>query len=200
MLAFQATAGGLAVVIALVSYIPYIRDILKGTTKPHPVSWFVFALLMGITFSAQLITGAGPGAWVMGISAIAIFGIAIFAIVHGDVEVVWFDWACLAAALSGIVLWFATNDPLTAVVIVTITDVIATGPMFRKAYLKPYEETLSLFVLSTAKFVVGFFAFSSFNLTNALFPSAIIVSNVALISLLVYRRKQASAIVRDHLR
>ncbi len=200
MLAFQATAGGLAVVIALVSYIPYIRDILKGTTKPHPVSWFAFALLMGITFSAQLVTGAGPGAWVTGVSALAVFGIAIFAIVHGGVEVVWFDWACLFAAVLGIVLWRVTSDPLTAVLIVTITHMIAMGPMFRKAYLKPYEETLSLFILSIAKFVVGFFAFTAFNLTTLLFPSMVIVSNVVLVVLLVYRRKQTSAIVRDHLR
>src|SRR3989344_323375 len=134
---YRLILGVIAVVIALVSYVPYIRDILRGSTKPHPVSWFAFALLMGITFSAQLITGAGPGAWVTGVSALAIFGIAIFSIVRGGVEIVAFDWACLAGAILGIVLWRATSDPLTAVVIVTITHTIAMGPMFRKAYLKP---------------------------------------------------------------
>ncbi len=187
---FQNVLGVAAVVIALVSYVPYIRDILRGNTKPHPVSWFAFALLMAITFGAQVVTGAGPGAWVMGVSAICIFAIAIFAIVRGGVEVVPFDWACLIAAVFGIVLWLVTNDPLTAVIIVTITDAVAMGPMFRKAYLKPYEETLSLFVLSIAKFVVGFFAFSAFTLTNALFPSVIIGLNVAFVILLIYRRKQ----------
>ena len=187
---YRLILGVIAVVIALVSYVPYIRDILRGSTKPHPVSWFAFALLMGITFSAQLITGAGPGAWVTGVSAIAIFGIAIFSIVHGGVEVVPFDWACLIAAILGIVLWRITSDPLTAVVIVTITHTIAMGPMFRKAYLKPYEETLSLFVLSIAKCVVGCLAFGSFNLTSMLFPSVIIGLNVVLVSVLIYRRRQ----------
>ena len=100
--------------------------------------------------------------------------------------------ACLIAAILGIVLWRITSDPLTAVVIVTITHTIAMGPMFRKAYLKPYEETLSLFVLSIAKFVVGFLAFVSFNLTTMLFPSVIIVLNVVLVSVLIYRRKQVT--------
>ncbi len=188
----QAVAGALAVVIALVSYVPYIRDILKGTTKPHPVSWVAFAILMGITFAAQVVTGAGAGAWVTGVSAAAVLAIAIFAMIHGRVEVVLFDWICLVAALMGIVLWRATSDPLHAVLIVTATHMVAMGPMLRKAYLKPYEETMSLFILSIAKFVVGFFAFASFTLTNTLYPSFIIAVNIVLVSVLVYRRKQIS--------
>lgn len=189
---YREILGALAVVIALVSYIPYIRDIIRGTTKPHPVSWVAFALLMAITFSAQVVTGAGAGAWVTGVSALAVFGIAIFAIVRGGVEVVFFDWVCLAGAIAGIVFRLATDDPLTAVIIVTVTHTIAMAPMFRKAYLKPWEETLSLFVLSIAKFVVGLLAFTTFNLTTTLFPTVIIVSNVMLVSLLVYRRKQVT--------
>lgn len=188
----HALIGMLAVAIALVSYVPYIRDILRGATKPHPISWIAFATLMGITFAAQLVTGAGPGAWVTGISAIAVLAIAIFAMIHGGVEIVVFDWVCLFAAFLGIVLWRITSDPFHAVLIVTITHMIATGPMLRKAYLKPFEETMSLFILSIAKFVVGFFAFTSFSLTNTLYPSFIIAINVVLISILVYRRKQVS--------
>ena len=37
--------GILATVIALVSYIPYLYTIVKGTTRPHGFSWFVFGIL-----------------------------------------------------------------------------------------------------------------------------------------------------------
>lgn len=187
---YKTILGILAVVIGLVSYIPYYRDVLRGTTKPHPFSWFAFSLLMGITFFAQIITGAGPGAWVTGISAVAVLGIALLSIWKGHREVTKFDWFCFAGAILGIVLWRATNDPLAAVIIVTITDVLAFAPTYRKAYIRPDEETASLFVFSAAKYLVSLFALSTFNLTTALFPVSLVISNALFVALLVLRRRR----------
>ena len=182
--------GILAVVVGLIGYVPYYRDILRGATKPHPFSWFAFALMLGITFFAQLVTGAGAGAWVNGVSALAVFGIAALSIVKGYREITTFDWFCFAGALLGIVLWRVTNDPFTAVVIVTITDTVAFAPTFRKAYLKPGEETASLFVFSAAKYAVSLFALTVFTPTTALFPAVLVLSNLALVFLLIFRRRQ----------
>ncbi len=192
---YKAIFGIAAVVIGLVSYIPYYRDILRGTTKPHPFSWFAFALLMGITFFAQIFTGAGPGAWVTGISAIAVFGIAVLSILKGHREVTTFDWFCFAGALLGVVLWRTTDNPLWAVVIVTITDAIAFAPTYRKAYLRPHEETVSLFVLSAAKYLISLFALVSFNLSTALFPVSLVLTNTVFAIVIVYRRRQLGLLV-----
>ena len=186
---YKTLLGILAVVIGLVSYIPYYRDVLRGTTKPHPFSWFAFSLLMGITFFAQVVTGAGPGAWVTGISAVAVLGIALLSIWKGHREITTFDWFCFAGALFGMVLWRATNDPLWAVVIVTVTDAIAFAPTYRKGYLKPNEETASLFVFSAAKYLVSLFALSTFNLTTALFPLSLVISNAVFVAVLMLRRR-----------
>ncbi len=186
---YKIILGILAVVIGLISYVPYYRDILRGTTKPHPFSWFAFSLLMGITFFAQVFTGAGPGAWVTGISAVAVLGIALLSVLKGHREITTFDWFCFAGALLGIILWRATDDPLAAVVIVTITDVVAFAPTYRKAYLRPNEETASLFAFSAAKYLVSLFALSTFNLTTALFPVSLVISNALFVALLVFRRR-----------
>lgn len=37
--------GVTAVLLAFISYAPYIRDILKGRTKPHVYSWFVWGFV-----------------------------------------------------------------------------------------------------------------------------------------------------------
>lgn len=184
--------GFLAVFVGLVGYIPYYRDVLRGVTKPHPFSWIGFTLLLGITFFAQIATGAGPGAWVNGVSALGVFGIAILALWKGERDITIFDWACFAGALLGIVLWRMTSDPLTAVVVVTITDMIVFFPTYRKAYLKPHEETASLFVFAAAKYIISIFALTSLNLTTALFPISLILSNVALVAMLLIRRRQLS--------
>ena len=186
---YKTILGILAVVIGLVSYIPYYRDVLRGTTKPHPFSWFAFSLLMGITFFAQVLTGAGPGAWVTGISAVAVLGIALLSVWEGYREITTFDWVCFAGAILGIILWRATNDPLAAVIIVTVTDLIAFAPTYRKGYMKPGEETASLFALAATKYLISLFALSTLNLTTALFPVSLVISNALFVALLVLRRR-----------
>ena len=191
MLADHKTILGIvAALIGVVGYIPYYRDILRGTTKPHPFSWIGFALLLGITFFAQVTTNAGPGAWVTGISSLATFGIAILALVKGERDIKAFDWFCFAGGLLGIVLWRATSDPLLAVVIVTVVDAIVFAPTYRKAYLRPQEETESLFVLSVIKYLISVFALGTLNLTTALFPISLVLTNGALVILLSLRRRQ----------
>ena len=181
--------GIAAAVVGFVGYIPYYRDIFRGTTKPHPFSWVGFALLLGITFVAQIVTGAGPGAWVTGISALGVAGIAVLSLSKGHRDITTFDWACFGGAILGIVLWRLTSNPLTAVVIVTVTDLLAFAPTYRKAYLRPHEETASLFVLSTAKYLISLFALTTFNLTTALFPVSLVLSNVLFVVLIFTRRR-----------
>ena len=71
---YHAALGFVAVAIGVIGYIPYYRDIFRGTTKPHPFTWVGFGLLNGVTFVAQIVTGAGPGAWVSAITTIALTG------------------------------------------------------------------------------------------------------------------------------
>ena len=187
---YQTILGVMAVVVGIIGYVPYYRDVLRGATKPHPFSWIGFALLLGITFFAQVATGAGPGAWVNGISALGVLGIAILALAKGERDITAFDWICFGGALLGIVLWRVTDSPLAAVVIVTVTDMIAFAPTYRKAYAKPNEETASLFVLASVKYLISLFALTSLSLTTLLFPVSLIISNSALVWMLWFRRRQ----------
>ena len=193
---YKTILGILAVVIGVVGYVPYYRDVLRGTTKPHPFSWFAFALLMGITFFAQFFTGGGAGAWVTGISAVAVAGIAVLSLAKGEKEITTFDWLCFAGALLGVVLWRATESPLAAVVIVTVTDSVAFAPTYRKAYLRPQEETASLFVFSAVKYFTSLFALDVFNLTTALFPMALVITNFGFVFLVLLRRRRLGRVSR----
>jgi hypothetical protein len=187
---YKTILGVISVVIGFIGYIPYYRDILRRRTKPHPFSWIGFGLLLSISFFAQLVTGAGAGAWVTGISAVGVFGIAILSIYEGEKDITTFDWICFIGALLGIVLWRLTSNPLTAVIIVTIVDAIAFLPTYRKGYLKPQEETASLFAISVLKYAIGIAALATFNLTTVLFPLSLVITNGAFVSLLLLRRRK----------
>ncbi|HET9721679.1 MAG TPA: hypothetical protein VFP32_01465, partial [Candidatus Saccharimonadales bacterium] len=55
--------GLIAVLLALIAYIPYVRDVLKEKTKPHIYSWFIWGALSLLIAALQFKKGAGPGAY-----------------------------------------------------------------------------------------------------------------------------------------
>jgi hypothetical protein len=188
---YRVLLGFLAVLIGVIGYIPYYRDIFRGTTKPHPFTWVGFGILNAITFVAQVVTGGGPGAWVTGITTIATLGIAALAFNRGEKRITPFDWICFGGALIGIVLWKLTSDPFWAVVIVTMADLLAFAPTYRKAFLRPQEETATLYAMSVLKYGISIFALTTLHLTTAFFPVAIVLANVGIVLVLLIRRQNA---------
>ena len=50
--------GILAGVAAVVNTIPYIRDIVRGTTRPHRGTWLIWAVLAVVVYGSQRADGA----------------------------------------------------------------------------------------------------------------------------------------------
>lgn len=184
-----STLGLIAVMIGIVGYIPYIKDMYHGITKPHPFTWFGIGLLNGIAFFAQIFSGGGAGAWISGITAIFTIAIATFSL-RSKTEIKPVDWICLVGALLAIVFWKLTSSPLTAVIVVTFADLLIMIPTFRKSFSKPNEETVSLYLLSFVKYALSLMALGVFNLTTALFPAVIAFLNLSLVALIFVRRNQ----------
>lgn len=186
---YKTLFGVLGLLIGLASYIPYYVDIFSGHTKPHSFSWFIWGLVSAIAFSAQTLSGGGIGAWATGLTALACFSIAFIGIFLGERRIARLDLICFFGAIFGLFLWRETNTPLFAVSIVAFVYALGFAPTFRKAYLRPYEETLSTFVLSLFKWGLGLLALSTFSFTTILFPAAIFTMNGAFVALLVLRRR-----------
>jgi len=83
----KTALGIIATVMAFVSYIPYIRNMLSGKTKPHAFSWLVWGTLTAIAFVGQVSKGAGPGAWVTGFTACVSFFIFVTALRTGEKDI-----------------------------------------------------------------------------------------------------------------
>lgn len=196
MLQYALLFGYASLIFSFISYIPYFRDIFSGKTKPHAFSWFIWGLLTAIAFFAQLAKGAGAGSWMMGLSAVACFTIFVLALVKGERRFSCFDWFSLSGALLGLLFWQLSKNPATAVILVTITDVIGILPTIRKGFYKPYEETMSTWAMGSLKFILALFALQAWNLTTALYPIALILINGTFTIMLIVRRKQLSPPVR----
>ena len=182
--------SALAIALTLIAFIPYLRSVQTGRTKPHIFSWIIWGLATLIIFLAQLADGGGAGAWPIGVSAIASFYVAVLAYARGaDRSITRTDWVFFISALATIPLWILTSDPLSAVIILTVIDVLGFGPTFRKTYIRPHEERISLFAIVGARNLISIAALEHYSLTTVLFPAVLAAICLIFISMVFLRRR-----------
>jgi len=188
-ISYQEILGAVAFAISLWGTFIYIRSILRGNTKPHLYTWIVFSILTCIAFIAQISDNAGPGAWMMGATALSCFTTALLSIKYGEKTRTKSDKIALFASLSAIIPWLMTKDPLLSVIIISLIDGIAMFPTIRKSWNKPYQENLPTYWIANLKNVIALFALTNFSMVTSLYMVSIMVVNTILIAVCVYRRK-----------
>ncbi len=186
---YKIVFGILAGIVGGIGYIPYIRSMLSGTTKPHAFSWLIWSVIAAITFAAQITGGAGPGAWLSGFYTFTCLFVFLFALRKGERNIVFLDWLSLFGAALSLLFWYLTNSPLLTVFIITLIDCIGYVPTLRKSYIAPQEENPSLYFLSGLSYLIALFAMNTYSLITILNPSVLVIANLAFTFFLVWRRK-----------
>jgi hypothetical protein len=187
---YKETLSAVAIVLTFAAFVPYIRAIISGTTKPHVFSWVIWGATTFAVFLAQLEGEGGVGAWPIGVSGIITLFIAFLAYVkRSDITITKTDRLFFVSALSSLPLWYLTSDPLWAVVILTTVDVLGFGPTIRKAYRFPHSESVLFFALFAARNLLVIMALESYSVTTVLFPAAIAAACMLLMAMLTYRRR-----------
>lgn len=179
----------LAIGLTFVAFLPYLRSIRRGVTKPHVFSWVIWGITTVIVFLAQLAGNAGIGAWPIGVSGLITIYIAWLAYRRrGDTQITRTDWIFFLAALSALPFWFFTADPVWAVIILTTVDVAGFGPTIRRACVRPQDERLTFFALFAVRNFLVLLALEHYSLTTVLFLAAVGVACMILIAVLAWRR------------
>ena len=181
--------GLVALVLTFVAFYPYVRSTLKGETKPHVFSWFIWGVGTVVVFFAQLSDDGGYGAWVIGISGLITFSIALVAWAKsGDKTIVPMDWVFFGLAATALPLWFFADSPLAAVAILTVVDLLGFGPSVRKAYSQPHEENAAFFAIGALRNGFVLLALANYSWITMLFPAAIGLACLLFVALIVARR------------
>ena len=185
---YHILLGAIAIIVGLSGFIPYFIDIIHGKTKPHAFSWLIWSLSPTIVFSAQISRGGGAGAWLAAAQAVACLMVFAIALFRGEKEIVLLDKACLLAALLGVGLWAVMNNPLYAVVLITMVDAVGFVPTFRKSRKRPSEETLIMYALNGLGFAISLFALQAISLTTVLYPASLVLTNFTFVVMVMMRR------------
>lgn len=192
---YRIILGVLAALISIISYVPYIRDCIKKKTNPSLYTWIVWAVITLIAFLAQLSAGAGAGAWVLGVTVLIDVLIVSFAFRNTQSKLSVSDNLCFVLAILAIISWQATNNPIYAIIFVILADALGFVITFKKTYYRPFDETVSTYVLAAIKHIFAFFALSIFTLATYLYPSYLIIANILFVIMVLIRRKKLSCIL-----
>ena len=191
--------SAIAIALTLAAFLPYIRDIIQEEIRPHVFSWVIWGSTTCVVFGAQLQAGGGAGAWAIGVSGTITILIAILAYLkRADIAITKIDWCFFTAAMSSLPLWYFTADPLWAVVVLTVVDLLGFGPTIRKVYAAPNSESLGFFGLFAVRNSVVVLALESYSVATVLFPAAITVACLMLMLLIFYRRRVSEQQNADH--
>jgi len=174
---WRTVIGLAAGTITLLSILPYIRDILRGLTRPNLVTWWLWTLNGGILSLAQYTAGASWTLAVVVAATIATAMVAVLAVPFGQRDYRLLDMVCLVMALAALGGWWWTKDPLTAIVLGIVAEIFAVSPTIAKTYRAPETETPSTFWLTAFATILSMIASTKFDLANLLFPIYFIVVN-----------------------
>ncbi len=184
--------GVIAIILAIVAYIPYIRDTLKKKTTPHIFSFFVWGFATLIIFALQVKGGAGAGSW--GTICVALICLFIFCLGlrNGKKDITRSDIIFFLLSLIALFLWLITDQPILATILIVSVDLLAFVPTIHKSWHKPHSETLSLYAVSTFRHGLEIFALQNLNVLTLLNPSVWTIANGLFAIFLIFRRKQIS--------
>lgn len=167
--------GILAGLFSIAAYVPYIRSILKGETKPNRASWSIWTVVSLIIAVSYYAAGARETMWVI---IAYVFGssiISLLSIKHGEGGWTPFDRKCVYIAGASLVLWGIFSSALIALFMNTLVDFSASMPTIRKAYHDPKGENRTAWVLFFLGSVLNVLAIREWTFVVAFYPVAMII-------------------------
>jgi hypothetical protein len=174
----------------MVAIVPYIKDILHGTTRPNIVSWALWVLLLLISLLAQVNAGAS---W----SALMVFGdligtstILVLCLVgYGYGKYGWVEFVCTILAIVAIIAWRLEHQPVLAICFAALADLMAATPTLVKSYRDPWSEAPGQYFLIAFAAGLAMLSTTIFDVVNLIFPAYLLLINGSIGTLAFFGRK-----------
>ncbi len=175
--------GVLAGVLSAFAYLPYIRDTLRGDTRPERASWLIWSLLGSIAFFSQMYEGATHSLWLGGIQVLGTIVVFLLSIKRGMGGFLnKSDQKVLAVACVGLILWYFASTAVYALAIIISINLLGGWVTITKAYRDPQSETLLTWTVSMGASSLGVLAVGDWDWIVLAYPLYLLVLNTAIVS------------------
>lgn len=180
----------LSLVFSLFGSFFYIRDVIRGRTKPNLVSWFFWALAPLIGSYLQYQAGAGLSilpVFLMGFMPLVIFVVASLRH-NGYWKLSKFDIWCGVFSFLALVCWLVTKRADISILFAILSDALAAIPTLVKSWKFPDTETAIGYAPGIANNILGLLVITNWNFSTASFGIYFIILNTTLI-IFIKRKK-----------
>ena len=185
-------AGTFAIVLTFVAFAPYIRSILKNQTKPHLFTWIIWSVATLTVGTAQIYHGGGYGSISIAISGVLTVFVAFLAYLKKtDNSIKKIDYVFLYLSAFAILLWYIVSDPLYTVIILVFIDLCGCIPTMRKAYEKPFEERIFIFLISALRNGFSLVALNEYSVVTTLFQVVTGFASLIIVGIILLRRNNS---------
>jgi hypothetical protein len=187
-----ALLGISAAVLSLIDPVPYVRDILRGLTRPHRGTWLIWSTLGATAFASQLADGASWSLGMVGVQTVSMTLVLVLSIRFGMGGVGLYDLCLIGAAGLGIACWAISSQPAVATMFVVVADAAGVALMMPKTWRDPWSETQSMYVLASASGVLSAAAVGAIDASLLLYPAYFAVVNGGTAGVIAHRRRAIS--------
>ena len=181
--------GVLAAVVGIADTVPYVRDTLGRSTRPHRGTWLIWAVLAIVVCLSQRADGASWSLVMAGTQVVVTTAIFVLAIRLGTGGVSAVDALMIGVAAAGVAGWLVVHEPMVATLCVVGADLIAAAMMVPKTYRDPHSETLSTFALASLGGALAVGAVGVVEVSLLVYPVYYCLVNGAM-ALLIHRRRR----------
>ena len=181
--------GVLAGVVGIADTIPYVRDTIRGSTRPHRGTWLIWSVLAIVVFLSQRADGATWSLIMAAAQAVLTGAIFLLSIRRGEGGLSPADVLMLTLASGGVIGWIVADKPVIATACVVAADLIGAAMMVPKTYRDPGSETLATFALASLSGALATGAVGTLDPSLLLYPVYYCLANGALAVLIHHRRR-----------
>jgi hypothetical protein len=181
--------GLLAGLAGIADTIPYVRDTVRGSTRPHRGTWLIWGVLAIIVCLSQRADGASWSLIMAAAQAVLTSVVFVLSIRRGEGGLSLPDMAMISLATGGVVGWIVADEPIIATACVVAADLIGAAMMIPKTYCNPDSETLATFGLASLSGGLAAGAAGELDPSLLLYPAYYCLANGALAVLIHHRRR-----------
>jgi hypothetical protein len=182
--------GVLAGVVAVADTIPYVRDTLRGTTRPHRGTWLIWGVLATVVCISQRADGASWSLIMAGAQAVVTCLVWVLSIRRGEGGVGLGEMVMVGIAMGGVVGWIVADEPIVPrPACVVAADLNRAAMMVPKTWRAPDSETLATYAFASLGGALAAGAVGGLDPALLLYPIYYCLVNGAISGLIVHRRR-----------
>lgn len=186
----QLAVGFIALLLNLIGYIPYVRDIFRHKVKPHRVTWGIWTILTTIAAVNQVLNNGGYSSLFFISTVILVSFVFILSFRYGMGGASKIDRICLLLALILLIYWVSIKETYISMIMAVIIDGIAAVPTIIKTYHHPKTESYPQWILAGIAGLFTMLAVPRLEWVLLIYPLYVVLMNGVIVAVKYFKERR----------